>query len=74
MGSGTVALASALEGRRFAGCDIEKRYIAIAKKRIEQMKKGHLIYRPIEKPIYEPRATDAVAQTPAHFQFQSHHP
>jgi adenine-specific DNA-methyltransferase len=67
MGSGTSAVAAALEGRRFAGCDIEKDYVAIARKRIADAKEGQAKFRPLERPIYEPSGNEAVARRPPHF-------
>jgi adenine-specific DNA-methyltransferase len=67
IGSGSSAAAATSERRRFAGCDISASYVSIAKKRIQQMKLGTLNYRPLDKPIYVPNATEAVAQTPPHF-------
>lgn len=67
MGSGTSALAAALEGRRFAGCDIERRYVTIARKRISDLQGGKHTHRPIEKPVHVPSAQDSVAKRPAHF-------
>jgi adenine-specific DNA-methyltransferase len=66
-GSGTVAAASAIEGRSFLGSDNDKRYIAIANSRLQQAINGSLEYRPIDRPIYVPRPTDAVAIRPRHF-------
>ena len=67
MGSGTSALAAALEGRAFAGCDIKMRYVATARKRVAAAKKGDAQYRSIEKPIHEPTGNEAVARRPSHF-------
>jgi adenine-specific DNA-methyltransferase len=54
MGSGSTAVAAALEGRRFAGCDIERTYVEIARGRIDRIKTGKLRYRPLGRPIYQP--------------------
>jgi len=67
MGSGTSALAAALENRRFAGCDVEKSYVVAARKRIAHLKAGLATYRPLERPIYEPSGNEAVAKRPPHF-------
>jgi adenine-specific DNA-methyltransferase len=67
MGSGSSAIAAALEGRRFVGCDIKKIYVSIAKNRVAQARVGSLNYRKLERPIYEPNATTAVAQLPPNF-------
>lgn len=67
MGSGTTAVAVALEGRRFAGCDIERDYVEIARGRLGDIKVGRLKYRPLERPIYQPTGKDAVSRRPKHF-------
>ncbi|MGA8614985.1 MAG: site-specific DNA-methyltransferase [Xanthobacteraceae bacterium] len=69
LGSGSSAVAAALEGRRFAGCDIDKTYVSIARKRL-----GTLHHRNLDKPIYQPRLTDAVAKTPPHFSIVKNSP
>jgi adenine-specific DNA-methyltransferase len=67
MGSGSSAVAAVLEERRFAGSDINKSYVALAMKRVNQITQGADFYRPIEKPIYEPNGREAVAKRPSHF-------
>lgn len=67
MGSGTSAIAAKIEGRRFAGCDMSEVYLAIANRRVEQLKKKNLKFRPLEQPIYEPSGNEAVAKRPPHF-------
>jgi adenine-specific DNA-methyltransferase len=67
MGSGSTAVASAIEGRRFAGCDREKRYVRIAQTRIKELRMGTLTHRPLDKPIVHPRQTHSVAKRPPHF-------
>jgi adenine-specific DNA-methyltransferase len=67
MGSGTVALAAALEGRSFIGCDIQRSYVTIARKRVKDARDGKPKYRPLERPIYVPSSTDSVAIRPKHF-------
>jgi adenine-specific DNA-methyltransferase len=69
MGSGTSALASALEHRSFSGCDIQSKYVRSARRRIEQARKGDAKYRPIDRPIHEPTGNEAVAKRPTHFSF-----
>lgn len=66
-GSGTSAVAAALDSRRFAGCEISQKYYFIAKDRLRRLKKEELSYRPLEKPIYKPTNRDAVARRPDHF-------
>jgi adenine-specific DNA-methyltransferase len=67
MGSGTTAVAAALEGRRFAGCDIKHAYVQTARQRLKQFQNGAIKYRPLEQPIYVPSGNEAVARVPAHF-------
>lgn len=67
MGSGTAAVAAALEGRRFLGCDVKKAYLSIARARMAQVNKGLAKFRPLELPIYQPSENDAVARRPPHF-------
>ena len=67
MGSGSTAVAAALESCRFAGCDIKGAYIKIARQRTENVSRGVHKYRPLERPIYEPSGRDSVSRRPAHF-------
>lgn len=67
MGSGTSAVAAALESRRFVGCDIDPSYVKIARARLAQIKDGYKSHRPLEKPIFVPSGTEAVAIRPPHF-------
>jgi adenine-specific DNA-methyltransferase len=67
MGSGTSAVAAAVERRRFAGCDVEGLYVAIAKQRIASARTGGIKIRPLDRPIYQPKGTEEVARRPAHF-------
>jgi adenine-specific DNA-methyltransferase len=67
MGSGTTAVAAALERRRFAGCDINKTYVAIARQRVSRAKAGQKLHRPLEDPIFTPNGNEAVVTRPPHF-------
>ena len=54
MGVGSSVIA-ALKNDRFAyGCDIEQKYVDIARERIEMLRVGMLKTRPMGKPIYDP--------------------
>ncbi|HEX3809468.1 MAG TPA: site-specific DNA-methyltransferase [Rhizomicrobium sp.] len=64
MGAGSTGVAAISEGRQFAGCDIEARYIKIARARIKALQAGTLKIRPLDRPIHVPSANDAVAQIP----------
>lgn len=67
MGSGTSALAALIEERSFKGCDLKKSYVAIAAKRIRDANTGSKNFRPVERPIYQPKGNEAVAKRPPHF-------
>lgn len=67
MGVGSTGVAAAIEGRRFLGGEILKEYVVVAKQRITNARKGRTKYRPLEQPIYEPKATASVAKKPEHF-------
>ena len=69
MGSGTAALAAALEGCQFYGCDVEKRYIEIARTRVTEARKGSAKYRPLERPLYVSSGNESVARIPPNFKF-----
>ena len=64
LGVGTTAAASVLCGRRTAGSDTEARYIQVAQKRVRDAANGSLRYRPMNKPVYQPHGTLAVAAVP----------
>jgi adenine-specific DNA-methyltransferase len=67
MGSGSSAVAAVLERRTFAGCDIDRSYVAIAEKRIARLGTGASMVRPLDRPIYQPKGTEEVARRPQHF-------
>lgn len=67
LGSGTSAVAATVEQRKFIGCEIKPEYVSIARKRIMKVKAGGLSFRPVEKPIFVPVGTQAVAKRPPHF-------
>jgi adenine-specific DNA-methyltransferase len=64
LGAGSTAIAALSEGRRFAGCDIERDYVEIARRRVEALQAGTLQMRPLEKPIHVPSLRDSVARVP----------
>lgn len=57
VGSGSTVIAAAKNGRDGFGCDIEVRYIEIAKRRMAELYAGNLQARPIDRPVYDPRLT-----------------
>jgi adenine-specific DNA-methyltransferase len=67
LGSGTSAVAAAVEGRRFSGCDVDPAYVAIGRQRIAALRTGEKTFRPLEQSIHIPSPTDAVAIRPPHF-------
>lgn len=54
MGVGSSVLAALLHGRAGYGCDIEGRYVNIARDRITALRNGTLRTRPLGKPVYDP--------------------
>ena len=52
-GVSSAGVAALLNSRRFWGCELEEKYINTAKDRLELAVKGHVKYRPFEKPIYD---------------------
>jgi adenine-specific DNA-methyltransferase len=64
MGVGTTAVAAILHGRRAAGADIEARYLAIARERIEMAWAGTLKTRPMNQPLFEPNGNMSIARVP----------
>lgn len=66
LGSGTSAVAALVEKRNFAGCDIERAYLKIAKSRLVALSNDQLNIRP-DLPIRVPNPQEAVAIAPTHF-------
>lgn len=56
LGVGSTAIAALKHGRNAFGCDLEQTYIDIAWERIHELRAGTLRTRPMNKPIYDPRA------------------
>lgn len=54
LGVGSTAIAALKNGRNAYGCDITSEYINVAIERIEQLTRGQLRVRPMNKPVYEP--------------------
>jgi adenine-specific DNA-methyltransferase len=65
LGSGSTGVAATIEGRAFMGCDIEAKYVKIARGRLKKLKAGHLKVRPLNQPIHVPSQNDSVARIPA---------
>ncbi len=64
MGVGTTAVAAVLHNRRAAGAEIMKEYILKAKERITGAFTGAVKRRPMDRPIYQPDLSTAVARPP----------
>ena len=64
-GSGTTGAAAVIEGRRFAGTEINEEYHRLAIQRVSAAIKGKLPYRPYGKPLQKPSGN--VAQRPKQF-------
>ena len=64
MGVGTTAVAAILHNRRAAGAEIMKEYILKAKERIHDAFTGAVKRRPMDRPIYQPDLSTAVARPP----------
>ena len=54
LGTGTSIIAAIRHKRRGAGAEMSKKYIDLAKQRINQELDGTLKTRPMDKPIYDP--------------------
>lgn len=67
MGVGSTGVAAAVEGRRFIGSEIQPAYVEVAQRRIAEARNGEAKIRPLDRPIHEPKPTDAVARKPEHF-------
>lgn len=66
MGSGTTGVAALIEGRRFAGSEIQKSYFDICVERIKDAADGKAKIRE-DKPVAEPNPNAAVAKLPDEF-------
>lgn len=58
MGVGTSVIAALMHGRKGYGCDTMMKYVKIAQDRINQLKKGTLKTRPMNKPVYNPKSKE----------------
>ncbi len=58
LGTGTSIIAAILHNRRGAGAEIEKKYIDIARDRIQKAIDGTLKTRPMNKPKYDPNSNN----------------
>lgn len=67
-GVGSTVLAALKNNRNVAAIEKERKYIDIAKERVNSLKNGSLKVRPIDKPIHVPSSNDKVAQLPMEWQ------
>ena len=63
-GVGSALIAAIKNNRNAVGIEKEKKYLDIAKERIERLFNGTLKIRPINKPIHVPSPNDKVARIP----------
>ena len=63
-GVGSAILAALRHGRKGIGCERDKQYNNIAKKRIADFCAGALGYRPLGKPVHQPTGREKVSQVP----------
>lgn len=64
MGVGTALVAAVRHGRRGMGADVIRKYVDIARRRIEAAKAGTLRTRPMHRPVYRPSERESVARPP----------
>jgi adenine-specific DNA-methyltransferase len=67
MGVGSTGVAAVLHGRQFAGADLSKKYVQIARKRIDLAAHKKLKYRNFRKPVYVPKPNTPLTTPPKHF-------
>jgi adenine-specific DNA-methyltransferase len=59
LGSGSTAIAALKNDRNAYGCDNVEEYVTVAKSRVQELFAGTLRTRPMNRPIYEPPATES---------------
>jgi adenine-specific DNA-methyltransferase len=67
MGTSSTGVAAIVNGRRFVGAEINKKYFEIAETRLQEAVNRTVSFRPAEQPIHVPSRQDVVARRPAHF-------
>jgi len=63
-GVGSAMLAAAKHQRKAMGCERDEKYIEESKHRMELLFSGQLPYRPLGKPVWQPKGTEKVAMVP----------
>lgn len=56
MGVGSTAIAALMHRRKVAAAEVMPEYVEVARERIRQAERGELRVRPMERPVYDPRA------------------
>jgi adenine-specific DNA-methyltransferase len=56
MGVGSTAIAALMHGRKAIGAEISAEYMKIARDRLRLAEEGKLRIRPMQRPVYDPRA------------------
>lgn len=64
MGVGTALAAAVRHGRRGLGAEIDPKYVAVARERVEAAVSGTLRTRPMGRPVYQPTGREGVSQNP----------
>jgi adenine-specific DNA-methyltransferase len=64
LGVGTTAVAAVRHGRRATGAEVDPRFVRVARERIALAARGTLRTRPMDRPVYVPSPTHAVARPP----------
>ena len=72
MGVGSALCAAVMHGRRTAGADTETEYHSIAQKRVREAFKGTLQVRPMDREVYRPTDSTAVARIPQSWSVSRH--
>jgi adenine-specific DNA-methyltransferase len=67
IGVGTTAAAAVIMGRKVAGADVVRDYIAIARERVRKAETGSLRYRKPGTPVHTPRPNTTLTTRPEHF-------
>jgi len=63
-GVASAGVAAALTGRRFCGCEVDRDYVDIGKRRIDGTADGSTRIRPLDRPIYDPANSGKLARDP----------
>lgn len=64
-GVGSALIGALIHNRRAMGCEKQREYVEVAKKRIQDYYAGTLRRRPLGKPVYEPSGKEKICQIPS---------